>query len=121
MLGVLASLAVASTALATDCVNASKPQAAGVKVLFDAQTGGIAWTTPGVARQIELRLIDPVTGEGFHGIVGVDFDGDGVADLSSWVGVGPDGQAIPDVAQFNGPACRGLTTMETYLSECVGD
>jgi hypothetical protein len=120
MLGVLASLAVASSALATDCVNASKPQASGVQILIDAPTGQIAWTTPGVAERIERGLIDPNTGEGFHGILGVDFDGDGVAEVSTWVGVGPDGAEIPQVAQFNGPACRGLTNIEIYLTECLG-
>ena len=119
-IGVLASLAIASSALAMDCVNASKPQAAGVQVLIDAATGEIVWTTQGVAERIDRGLIDTDTGEGFHGILGVDFDGDGVADVSTWVGVGPDGSEIPFVAQFNGPACRGITNIEVYLSECLG-
>ena len=120
MLGVLASLAIASSVLAMDCVNASKQPAAGVQILIDAPTGQIAWTTPGVAKRIESGRIDPDTGAGFHGILGVDFDGDGVADLSTWFGVGPDGAEIPQVAQFNGPACRGLTNIEIYLSQCLG-
>jgi hypothetical protein len=70
-------------------------------------------------KRIEQGIIDPETGEGFHGIVAFDFDGDGEADASTWFGVGPDGE-IPLVAQFAGPACRGLTNIGVYLTQCVG-
>ncbi len=119
--GVALSLVLASTALATNCVNASKhEQGDGAQVVIDAATGDIVWATPGVLHRVELGLIDPDTGEGFHGIVGFDFDGDGVADASSWFGVGPEGDEIPENAQWNGPACRGITNIETYFTECLG-
>jgi hypothetical protein len=119
ILGVALSVVLASTALATNCVNASKhAQDDGAQVVLDAT--GIIWATPGIQHRIDLGLIDPNTGEGFHGIVGFDFDGDGVADVSSWFGVGPDGDEIPENAQLNGPACRGITDIETYFTECLG-
>lgn len=77
------------------------------------------YVTPGLAKRIEQGLVDPETGEGFHGIVAFDLDGDGEADASTWFGVGPDGE-IPLEAQFKGPACRGLTNIGIYLTECVG-
>jgi hypothetical protein len=58
-------------------------------------------------------------GAGFHGLIAFDFDGDGVADASTWIGVGPDGE-VPLQAQFRGPACRGLTNIGIYLEQCIG-
>ena len=120
VLGVAASLALATSALATDCVNASKPPGAGVQVILDGETDQPIWTTPGVANRLEQGLIDPDTGDGLHGLVGIDLDGDGSADVSTWFGVGPEGDEIPDQAQLNGPACRGITNFETYFSQCLG-
>ena len=120
-LGVMASLALATTALATDCTNASKPAAAGVQVVINLQTGEIEWTTQGVAQRIERGVIDPATGEGFHGLLGFDFDGDGVVDVSTWDGVGPSGHEIPVQAQINGPADRGVTSIcALYPEICAG-
>ena len=42
-IGVVGSLALATSALATDCTNASKPAAAGVQVAINLQTGEIEW------------------------------------------------------------------------------
>jgi hypothetical protein len=120
LLGIVTSLAIASSALAMDCINASKSdQAAGAQALVDATTGAVVWTTPGLAERLELGLIGP-DGEGFHGLIAFDFDGDDVADASTWLGVGPDGDEIPVNAQLNGPACRGLTSIGVYFSECLG-
>lgn len=119
VLGVMASFLLASTALASHCVNASKNQAAGTQAVIDFTTGEITWST-GVAMRIDQGLIDPATGEGFRGLLGFDLDGDGAVDMSTWIGVGPDGLAIPEQAQVNGPACRGITDAETYLAECLG-
>ena len=105
----------AAPALAHECVNASKPQDAGIQVLLGPT--GISWTTAGVAVRIEQGLIDPETGEGFHGLIGFDFDGDGVIDFSTFI-VGPDDE-IPLPAQFNGPSCRGITNVATYMDECL--
>lgn len=102
--------------LAHECVNASKPAQAGVQLILGPS--GIEWTTPGLAARIASGLVDPDTGVGFHGLIGVDFDGDGVVDFQTFI-VGPDDE-IPELAQFNGPACHGITNIEVYFAECVG-
>jgi len=120
ILGILTSLAIASSALATDCVNASKSdQSAGAQVIVDGTNGEVVWTTTGLAHRLEQGLIGP-DGDGFHGVIGFDFDGDGIVDASTWYGVGPDGHEIPEGAQLNGPACRGLTNIGIYFTECLG-
>ena len=112
-------LLAAGPSLAHECVNASKKnQAAGVQVVIDAETGDIVWTTNGVANRLAQGLIDPVTGEGFQGLLGFDLDGDGAVDVSTWI-VGPNDE-IPLNAQFNGPACKGVTNIETWFAECIG-
>jgi len=112
-------LLAAGPSLAHECVNASKKnQAAGVQVVIDANTGDIVWTTNGIANRLAQGLIDPVTGEGFQGLLGFDLDGDGAADVSTWM-VGPNGE-IPLNAQFNGPPCKGVTNIETWFTECIG-
>ena len=117
--GVLASLALASSAMAFECTNVSKSDpAAGAQILI-GPTGEILYTTKGLANRIAQGLIDPTNGEGFHGVVAFDFDGDGVADASTFIGIGPEGE-IPLEAQFRGPACRGLTNLGIYFSQCLG-
>ncbi|MBC9822151.1 hypothetical protein [Terrabacter sp. MAHUQ-38] len=118
----LAGLAAASAivlaagpSLATECVNASKPSQAGIQVLLGPS--GIEWSTAGVATRISQGLIDPDTGAGFHGLIGFDFDGDGTVDFQTFV-VGRDDE-IPELAQFNGPSCHGITNVAIYFAECV--
>jgi hypothetical protein len=106
---------VAAPALAHECTNASKPVPAGVQVVLGPT--GVEWTTPGLEARIAQGLVNPDTGEGFHGLIGFDFDGDGSVDFSTYI-VGPDDE-IPQLAQFNGPACRGITNVEVYFSECA--
>jgi len=120
LLGAAASLLVASTAFAGHCVNASKEPGAGAQVIVDANSGDVVWVSTGVAMRIEGGLIDFLSGEGFHGLLGLDLDGDGIADLTTWFGVGPDGEAIPWQAQASGPACKGVTDITTYFVECLG-
>lgn len=120
-LGVVASLVIASSALAHECTNASKSDpAAGAQVLIDANTGEILWTTEGLANRLARGIVDPATSEGFHGLVAFDATGDGIADFSTWINVGPDGE-IPLVAQLSGPACKGLTNLGLYFAECLGN
>lgn len=119
-IGTVASLALATSALATDCTNASKPAAAGVQVVLNLQTGEIEWMSQGIAQRIARGVIDPATGAGFHGLVGLDFDGDGVIDVSTWDGVGPSGHEIPFQAQVNGPADRGVTSICALYPELCG-
>ena len=118
----LAGLAAASAivlaagpSLATDCVNGSKPPEAGIQVLLGPN--GIEWSTAGVATRISQGLIDPDTGAGFHGLIGFDFDGDGTVDFQTFI-VTPDDE-IPEMAQFNGPSCHGVTNVGIYFTECV--
>jgi hypothetical protein len=118
-LGIVASLAIASSALGHECTNASKNDpAAGAQILI-GPTGEIVWTTEGLANRLAQGVIDPDTGAGFHGLIAFDANGDGTADYSTWIDVGPDGE-VPLVAQLSGPACRGLTNLFIYFSECLG-
>jgi hypothetical protein len=120
VLGIVASLLIASSAFAHECTNASKSdQAAGAQILIDETTGTIVWMTEGLANRLEQGVIDPATGEGFHGLIAFDADGDGDADYSTWIDVGPDGE-VPLVAQLSGPACKGLTNLFLYFTACVG-
>lgn len=115
---ILASLLVVSTAMAHECINASKGNpGAGAQLVIGAD-GSIVYMTPGLAHRFEQGLIDPETGEGFHGLIGFDYDGDGVADMTTWI-VGPNDE-IPIQAQLHGPACRGVTNVELYFTECLG-
>lgn len=114
----LISILAAAPALAHQCINASKGDpAAGAQVIFGPDDQPI-YLTKGLEKRIEQGLVDPATGEGFHGIIAFDVDGDGEADISTWAGVGPDGE-IPLTAQFRGPACRGLTNLGVYLEQCL--
>jgi hypothetical protein len=119
-LGIVASLAIASSALAHECTNASKSDPAdGAQALIDATTGEILWTTEGLANRLAQGVVDPATSEGFHGLVAFDTTGDGIADFSTWINIGPDGE-VPLVAQLSGPACRGLTNLFLYFTVCTG-
>lgn len=109
----------AGTSLAHECVNASKKnQAAGVQVVIDVATDAIVWSTKGVERRIAQGLIDPDTGDGFSGLMGFDLNGDGAADVSTWI-VGPTGE-IPLKAQFNGQPCKGVTNIDVWFEQCLG-
>jgi len=120
LLAILTSMVIASSALAHECVNASKSdQAAGAQALIDANTGAILWTTEGLANRLAQGVVDPVTSAGFHGLVAFDATADGIADFSTWIDVGPDGE-VPLVAQLNGPMCKGLTNLLIYFTECQG-
>jgi hypothetical protein len=120
ILGVVASLAMATSALAFDCMNASKPdQSAGALAIVDATSGEILWISEGLEQRLEQGLIGD-GGSGLHGLIGLDFTGDGVVDVSTWIGVGPDGTEIAEPALLNGPACRGVTSIGIYFTECVG-
>ena len=119
ILGIVASLAIASSALAHECTNASKSDpAAGAQILI-GPTGEIIWTTEGLANRLAQGVVDPATGAGFHGLIAFDADGDGNADYSTWIDVGPDGE-VPLVAQLSGPACKGMTNLFIYFTVCQG-
>lgn len=113
ILALVASLAIASSVLAGDCVNPDKQPGAGAQVLLDVNTLETTILTEGLQRRIDLGLIDVETGEGFHGLVGLDFDSDGTADLTTWF-VGPDGE-IPQIAQDRGAECHGVINIGAYF------
>ena len=116
--GTAALLLAATPVLAHECVNASKKYAAsGAQIIFDGTFENIIWATEGVQRRLESGVIDQETGEGFHGIIGVDFEGDGIVDFATWTNVGPDG-AIPLQAQLNGAECQGIVNVADY-ADCV--
>ena len=69
-----ALIASAGSALATECANADKPVDAGVQVVIGPE--GVVWATPGLEKRFGKGLVDPATGEGFHGLVGFDVDGE---------------------------------------------
>lgn len=112
-----ALLTAAAPAWAHECVNADKNPAAGVQVVIDVNTGELVWVSNGLQQRIEQGLVDPETGEGFSGLLGFDLDGDGAADVSTYI-VGPD-MEIPEQAQFNGPACHGITNVEVFFTQCL--
>jgi hypothetical protein len=103
----------AGPAFAHECVNASKKDpTAGAQIIQDDDD--VVFATTGLVNRFEKGLIGP-EGEGFHGVFGFVL-GDG-STLSTYI-VGPDGE-IPLQAQLNGPACKGITNIEVYFSECV--
>lgn len=112
-----AALIAAGPVWAGHCMNADKNQAAGVQVVIDANTGAIVWLSNGLQHRIDQGLVNPATGEGFSGLLGFDFNGDAVADLTTFI-VGPN-FAIPEQAQLNGAACHGVISIEAFFTQCV--
>jgi hypothetical protein len=119
--GAVAGLVLmAGPALADNCTNASKKYAdSGAQIVF-GPNDEVLFITRGLQNRIAQGLVDPDSGEGFHGIIAFDENADGVAEFSTWIGVGPDGHEIPIEAQFRGPACRGITNLGIYFEQCVG-
>jgi hypothetical protein len=110
---------MAGPAAAFECTNASKKYAdSGAQIVFGADDE-VLYISKGLVNRIDQGIVDFESGEGFHGLIAFDIDGDGVADASTWIGVGPDGE-IPLEAQFRGPACRGLTNLGILFEQCLG-
>ncbi|RZU74967.1 hypothetical protein EV384_3471 [Micromonospora kangleipakensis] len=112
-----ALLAAAGPAWAHECVNASKNAAAGVQVVIDVNTGKIVWLSNGLQQRADQGLVNLETGEGFSGLLGLDLNSDGTADVSTFI-VGPN-MELPEQAQFNGPACHGITNVEVFFTQCL--
>lgn len=118
-IAVVGPVALAGAAFADHCTNIERDQhdpSKGVQVVIDASTeeGAIEWANAGVMNRVENGLIDPATGEGFHGLVGLDFDGDGTVDVMTYI-VGPDGDALPETAIDNGSPDHGIVGIETIF------
>ena len=112
-----AALLAAGPVWANNCMNADKNQTAGVQVVIDGNTGAIVWISNGLQHRIDRGLVNPATGEGFSGLLGFDFNGDAVADVSTFI-VGPNFE-LPEQAQLNGAACHGVISIEAFFTQCV--
>ena len=112
-----AALIAAGPVWANHCMNASKNQAAGVQVVIDANTGEIVWISNGLQHRVDQGLVNPETGEGFSGLLGFDFNGDAVTDISTYI-VGPN-FAIPEQAQLSGAACHGVISIPDFFAQCT--
>jgi len=123
--GAVAVLAVGSLVLSTgaasahECTNASKNAnnpAAGAQLVLGADDE-VIYISKGLQNRIDQGLVDFDSGEGFHGLIAFDIDGDGVADASTWI-VGPDDE-IPLNAQENGSPCHGVVNIGYYFENCL--
>jgi hypothetical protein len=114
--GTVASLLIATSVMAHECVNVSKSPGAGAQIIIGSE-GQILYLSQGLAMRLEKGVVDFETGEGFHGLIGIDVDGDGAADLTTYI-VGPDDE-LPLQAQLRGAACRGITNIGIYLAQCL--
>lgn len=112
-------------AAADQCTNVSKTEhnaLAGAQVVFDAETGEIVSITEGLENRIARGLVDPVTGEGFHGIIGAVHGEDfaeqfGTSATSTFI-VTPEGH-IPHQAQDNGSPDHGVVNVcDAYPGIC---
>ncbi|HWJ11282.1 MAG TPA: hypothetical protein VNS46_18015 [Nocardioides sp.] len=120
VLGTTAGLVLVTSGVASahECVNISKKnQAAGVQIVFGDGDAPV-WVSAGLQRRIDAGLVDLETGEGFHGLIGIDFDGDSVADVATYI-VGPDGE-IPSQAQDRGAPCAGVVDFEALFACMAG-
>jgi hypothetical protein len=113
----VAALLAAGPVMAGHCTNADKNAAAGVQAVMDAFTGEVVWISNGLQQRIDQGLVNPVTGEGFHGLLGFDLNGDAVADLTTFI-VTPN-FALPEQAQMRGAPCHGVISIETFFTQCV--
>src|SRR5262245_58408960 len=104
-----ATLAMSGTAWAGHCTNIQKDQhdpSKGVQVIINDTDGSIEWANAGVQNRVKNGHIDPDSGEGFHGHVGIDFDGDQTVDVVTYI-VGKQGQ-LPETAINNGSPDHGI-------------
>ena len=116
-IALFAIVGTAGTALADHCTNIQRDMhdpSKGVQVIINGTDGSIEWANTGVVNRVGQGLIDPATGEGFHGIVGLDFDGDGTVDAVTYI-VGPEGDALPDTAIANGSPDHGIVGLDTLF------
>ena len=110
----LAAVVVTSgPAWADHCTNIQKDQhdpSKGVQVIINDTDGSIEWANAGVLNRVSHGLIDPDSGEGFNGHVGIDFDGNGTVDVMTYM-VGPESDALPDTAIDNGSPNHGIVSI----------
>jgi hypothetical protein len=110
-------VAMGGTAFADHCTNIERDShdpSKGVQVVINATDGSIESANAGVQNRIAQGIIDPATGEGFHGLVGIDFNGDNTVDAMTYL-VGPEGDALPETAIRNGSPDHGIVGIEAVL------
>ena len=113
--GLLGAVPFTGTAFADHCTNIQRDQhdpSKGIQVVINANDGSIESANAGVVNRIDNGLIDPNTGEGFHGHVGLDLDGDGTVDVMTYI-VGPEGDALPETAIENGSPDHGIVGLDS--------
>ena len=96
-------------AFAQDYWNISKDAhdpAAGVQIVVGPDGETIVFATNGLQQRIALDLVDPETGDGYHGLFAIDLNGDGTADISTFL-VTP-GNEVPPIAQDSGSPDHGI-------------
>lgn len=98
-------------AFAHQCTNASKPADAGWRVLF-GPNDSITFNDAGLARQFATDAAAAI--ERFSGQVGIDLDGDGDAEFTTYI-VGPESE-LPHEAQQNGAECKGIVNVGDYFA-----
>jgi hypothetical protein len=114
---VLAVVALSGTAFADHCTNIQRDShdpSKGVQVVINGTDDSIESANPGVLNRVDNGIIDPATGEGFHGLIGLDLDGDLTVDVMTYQ-VGPDGDALPETAIDNGSPDHGIVDIGTVL------
>ena len=103
----------AGTAGAHECTNANKPAGAGAQVIIGPDDQ-IEWATPGLQVRVEKGIISDGGGS-YHGLVGIDLDGDGKADFTTYI-VGPNDE-LPNTAQQNGSPDHGIVNLCTIYPQ----
>ena len=73
----------------------------------------IEWATTGVQVRLAHGIITE-DGTGYHGLIGIDLDGNGTADATTYI-VGPNGE-LPETAQLNGSPDHGIVNICTVIS-----
>lgn len=68
-------------------------------------------------RRIDRGLVNTETGDGFSGLIGLDFDGDGTLDAQTFIVTPRD--EIPCIAQVSGAPDHGIINA-FGLTECEG-
>jgi hypothetical protein len=119
--GLIGALGFAGTAFADHCTNPQRDghdPSKGVQVILDVSgpEPSIEWANPGVLNRVDNGIIDPESGEGFHGLIGFDFDGDELVDVMTYQ-VGPEGDALPETAIENGSPDHGIVDIGTLFPD----
>ena len=104
-------LAISSgAAFAHQCVNPNKQAGAGAQVLIDVNDDSMTFLTAGLQKRFASGV---TTQDTFRGLLGLDFDSDGDADLTTFI-VGKFGE-IAHQAQVAGAECNGIINIEAYF------